>query len=225
VGAYLDTWVRLGYGGAMGAIGGVESSSGWSLSRNGQLTGRYSSTWRIGFTAYSVDWCTRQGLWAISPSIDAFVNRVVNLAIAMNVQNPDFLNGKSGLSHPYYPAFNTMSNGRFDRWFNTFAEVKSYNETYQYTDGGPGNPAGWNPNEAETGYYNVDHHMALQIGIRKGLPNAQVAADRLAQVAGHAGDLNYRSGFAITFSPGGGSSQPPLSGSPPARPTNVRIVR
>ena len=215
-GEYLDTWVRLGYGGALGAIGGAESASGWGWSRNGQETGRYTSQWRLAYTAYSVDWCTRQGLWSIPSSTDAFVNRVVNLDIQMNLQNAQFLSGKSGLSYNYYPVFNTMANGRFERWLNTFDEVKQYNETYPYTDGQPGNP-NWNPNSGAIGYYNVEHHMSLQIGIRRGLPNAQLAAQRLAQVPGHAGDLNSRAGFAITFTP------PLQTGQPPASPTNLRV--
>jgi hypothetical protein len=226
-GEYLDTWVRLGYGGALGAIGGAENMSGWSLTRNGETTGRYTSTWRLAYTAYSVDWCTRQGLWSINRSVDEFVNRVASLAIALNVQNPDFLNGKSGLSHGYYPVFNTMSGGRFNRWFNTFAEVKTYNETYAYSDDAAGNKIGWNPNEPETGYYNTEHHMTLQIGVRRGLTNAQAAADRLARVAGHLDDLNNRSGYAITFSASDASfSSPPQSNNgPPPPPTNVRIIQ
>jgi hypothetical protein len=216
VGEYLDTWVRLGYGGAMGAIGGAESSSGWGWTKGGVATGRYTSLWRMGYTNYAVDWCTRQSIWTINASVDAFVNRLISVDIQMNLQNPDFLSGKSGLSHPYYPVFNIMENGRFSHWFDTFAELKTYNETYQYTDGAPGNP-GWNPNEAETGYYNTEHYMSLQIGIRRGLPNAQMAADRLARVVGQQADLNTRAGFAITFSAGAGAA--PLS------PTNVRLIR
>jgi hypothetical protein len=225
VGSYLDTWVRLGYGGAIGAIGGAESGNGWGWRRNGQETGRYTSQWRLAYTTYTVDWCTRQGLWSISASVDEFVNRVVRLDVAMNLQNPAFLSGQSGLSYNYYPVFNTMASGRFDRWFNTFAEVKSFNETYQYTDGAPGNP-NWNPRAPAVGYYNVDHHLMLQIGVRKGVANAQAAADRLAQVPGHAGDLNHRAGFALVFSAAdaGGATSPPLTGTPPARPNNVRLI-
>ena len=141
-----------------------------------------------------------------------------HLDIAMNLGNPDFLPGKSGLTHGYYPAFNVMENGRFTRWFNSFSEVKSFNETYQYQDGAPGNPH-WNPNEAETGYYNTEHHVMLQIGIRRGIPNAQQAADRLARVLGHAEDLNGRAGYAITF-----SATPSTTTGLPKTPSNVRIV-
>jgi hypothetical protein len=202
-GDYLDKWVALGYGGALGAIGGAENASGWSLVRNGQETGRYTSTWRLAYTAYALDWCSRQSLWTISSSVDALVNRIVNIHVLMNIQNTAFLSGKSGLSHPYYPVFNTMSNGRFNKWFDTFAETKTYNETYLYLDDpNVGNPGRWNPNEAETGYYDTEHWVALQIAVRRGLPNASTAATRLWQVAGVAGDINYRAGFAITFSSG-----------------------
>jgi hypothetical protein len=225
VGEYLDVWVRLGYGGALGSIGGAESTSGWSLTRNGQETGRYTSNWRLAYTAYAVDWCTRQDIWTIRPSVEAFVNRVVNLAIAMNVQNPEFLAGKSGLSHPYYAVFNTMSGGVFTRWFNTFSELKTYNETYLYQDSpAVGNAVGWNPNEAETGYYNTEHHFVLEIGVRRGLPDAQRAQDRLKQVTGHLPDLKTRAGYAITFSSsgswGGGSTT-----NAPVPPANVQIIR
>lgn len=224
-GAYLDVWVRLGYGGALGSIGGAENASGWSLTRNGQQTGRYTSNWRLAYTAYAVDWCTRQGIWNIGPSVDAFVNRIVNMAILMNIQNPDFLNGKSGLSHPYYAVFNTMSGGVFTRWFDTFPELKTYNETYLYQDSPTvGNKLGWNPNEPETGYYNTEHHVVLQIGIRRGLPDAQRAADRLKQVPGHLGDLNGRAGYAITFSSAEAAGGTPTTNAP-SSPTNVRIIR
>ena len=209
-GAYLDKWVSLGYGGALGAIGGAENASGWSNTRNGQETGRITSPWRLTYTAYSLDWCTRQDLWTVAPSTDAFVNRILNLHILMNIQNTAFLSGKSGLSHPYYPVFNIMSGGRFTKWFDTFAETKTYNETYLYVDDPKvGNP-GWNPNEAETGYYDTEHWVALQLAIRRRLPNAQAAASRLMQVTGVQGDLNVRAGFAIV--------SPPI-----APPTNVKI--
>jgi hypothetical protein len=203
-GDYLDQWVARGYGGAMGAIGGAENASGWSLKRNGQETGRYTSTWRMAYTAYSLDWCTRQDMWTISPSVNGLVNRIVNLHILMNIQNTAFLSGKSGLSHPYYPTYNTMSGGRFTKWFDTFAETKTYNETYLYLDDPKvGNVGLWNPNEAETGYYDTEHWVALQIGIRRGLSNAQTAADRLWQVAGVPGDINNRAGFAVTAASSG----------------------
>jgi len=116
------------------------------------------------------------------------VNRIVNLAIAMNVQNPEFLTGNAGLSYPYYPVFNTMSGGRFTRWFDTFAELKTFNETYLYQDApAVGNTIGWNFRGPETGYYNVEHHVVLQIGIRRGLPNATVAGLDNAAAAGEAG--------------------------------------
>jgi hypothetical protein len=212
-GAYLDYWVAHGYGGAMGAIGGAENASGWSLKRNGQETGRYTSTWRMAYTAYSLDWCTRQDMWTIAPSVDGLVNRIINLHILMNIQNTAFLSGKSGLSHPYYPTYNTMSGGRFTKWFDTFAETKTYNETYLYLDDpNVGNVGLWNPNEAETGYYDTEHWLALQLGIRRGLSNAQTAANRLWQVTGVPGDINYRAGFAVT-----------AAGSGPRPATNVVI--
>ena len=174
---------------------------------------------RLAYTAYALDWCTRQKIWPSNPSVDALVNRIVNMAILMNVQNPEFLTGKSGLSHPYYAVFNTMSNGRFTKWFDTFAELKTYNETYPYQDSPPaGNGVGWVPKEAETGYYNTEHHVVLQIGLRRGLPNAQLAADRLARVNGHLADLRLRSGFAITFSQSGTLPRPDP-------PSNLRIMR
>jgi hypothetical protein len=204
-GAYLDYWVSHNYGGAIGMIGGAESTSGWSARRNGQETGRYTSTWRLAYTAYSVDWCTRQGLWTISPSVDALVNRIANIHIQMNIQNPDFLNGKAALSYNYYPAINTTADGVVTKWLNDFSEIKSYNETYPYEDPPctQGFCAGWNPNGPATGYYDVEHHMMLQIGIRRGLTNAQAAANRLKQVGGVLDDINARSGFAITFGTGG----------------------
>ena len=191
-----------GLRGALGAIGGAENASGWSNTRNGQETGRYTSPWRLAYTAYSVDWCTRQELWTISTRTDTFVNRILNLHIFMNLQNTGFLGGKSGLSHPYYPVFNIMSGGRFTKWFDTFAETKTYNETYLYVDDPKvGNVGGWNPNEAETGYYDTEHWVSLQLAVRRNLPNAQTAANRLMQVPGVRGDLNARAGFAIVFPP------------------------
>lgn len=220
-GEYLDMWVRLGYGGAMGAIGGAESPN-WSTTRGGVQTGRLSSIWRLNYTVYVVDWCTRQGLWNINGSVDAFVNRVVNMSVLMNVQNAAFLTGESGLSAPYYPIFNTMSGGRFNKWFNTFAEVKEYNETYAYADDRVGNP-NWDPKQPETGYYNVDEHVVLQIAVRRGIASAQLAASRLAKVPGHSADLASRAGFAISFS---GDPLPPASlNTPPAPPINVRVVQ
>jgi hypothetical protein len=218
---YLDTWVRLGYGGALGAIGGAENSSGWSLKRNGQETGRYTSTWRMAYTAYALDWCTRQSIWTIPPSVDTLINRIVNLSVQMNLQNAEFLNGKSGLSHPYYAVFNTMSNGVFTRWFNSFDEVKNYNETYAYLDPpATGNATGWNPRESETGYYNTEHHVLLQIGMRRGLTGADVAWSRLLAIPGHFEDLNARAGFAITFSKAIASRR-----GKPSPPSNVHISR
>ena len=130
------------------------------------------------------------------------MNRILNLHIFMNLQNTGFLGGKSGLSHPYYPVFNIMSGGRFTKWFDTFAETKTYNETYLYVDDPKvGNVGGWNPNEAETGYYDTEHWVSLQLAVRRNLPNAQTAANRLMQVPGVRGDLNARAGFAIVFPP------------------------
>jgi hypothetical protein len=247
VGEYLDAFVRLGYGGALGLIGGIESASGWNTIKGGQVTGRYTSVWRMIYSAYAVDWATLQNMWSINQSVNAFVNRVVDMSVKMTVQNPQFLSGKSGLSHPYYPCYVTISNGVFvTTGFNTFAELKANNETYPYQDGAPGCP-GWNPNEGETGFYNADNHLALQIAIRRGLPNAQAAADLQAQVYGHPADLNARSGFAVTFSAAAaaagigsgvtvGAPPPtnpvpppgPTGGEaslPPASPSNVRIVK
>ena len=198
--AYYDYWVAHNYGGAIGMLGGAENPGGWSTIRNGQQTGRITSTWRLAYTGYSVDWCTRQGLWTISASVQAFVDRLALIHIRMNMQNPQFLAGKAGLSYPYYPAINTMAGGVFTKWLDTFAEIKTYNETYLYeNDPCVGNCSTWDPNQPQTGYYNVEHHVMLRIGIRRGLPDAQAAYDRLIQVAGHVGDLNNRAGFAITF--------------------------
>jgi hypothetical protein len=224
VGRYLDIFVRLGYGGALGLIGGIESTSGWSTLRAGQVTGRYTSIWRMNYTAYSVDWATRLGMWTVNPSVHAFVNRVVGLAIKMNVQNAEFLAGKSGLSYPYYPCYAMVKDGVFtSAGFDNFSQLKANNETYQYQDDPNYWCPGWNKNEPGTGYYNTEHHVALQIGIRRGLPDAQAAADRLLKVPGHLSDLNVRAGFAITFSPGSGPSSTPSL--PPEPPANVRIIR
>jgi hypothetical protein len=137
------------------------------------------------------------------------------------MQNPNFLTGQAGLSFNGYPVFNTVgSNGAFNVWFNSFDEVKWHNENYQYVDGTTlGNPNGWNKNMPKTGYYNVEHWVALQIALRKGVPNAQQAITRFQQAVG-IGDINVRQGFAITFS--GGS--PGSSIRAPFAPTNVRIV-
>jgi hypothetical protein len=111
--------VSHNYGGTIGTFGGVEDASGrWSAYRGGAETGRYSSTWRMAYSAYAVDWCTRQGLWTISSSVNGFVTRIVNWHIQMNIQNTQFLSGKSGLSHPYYLAINTTSGGVVTKWLN-----------------------------------------------------------------------------------------------------------
>ncbi len=227
VGRYLDMFVRLRYGGALGLIGGIESASGWDARRNGVPTGRYTSVWRMIYTTYSVDWAARQNMWTINASVNAFIDRVASLAVKLTVQNPEFLSGKSGLSHPYYPCYVTMSDGVFvTTGFDTFSELKTNNEQYAYQDSPAKGCPGWNPNEPETGYYNVDHHVALQIALQRGLPDAQLAADRLARVAGHAADLNMRAGFAITFSKAtAGRGIPPglPSSGAPGPPTGLRI--
>jgi hypothetical protein len=220
IGAYLDYWVDHKYGGALGSIGGSETPVSWAFTRGGVETGRKTSMWRMHYVAYTVDWITRQAdLWTISSSVNTFVDRLVGLVVKMNLQNPGYLTGQSGLSYNYTPIFNTMSGGVFNKWFDTFAEVKQYNETYPYTDGAPGNPE-WNPNQPETGYYNVYEHADIQMAIRRGVPGAQEAAARLAQVQGHAADLAARAGFAITYS---GERLAPTSAAAPSSPTNVRI--
>lgn len=219
IGGYYDYLVAHNYGGALGAMGGIEQQGGWNLSRGGALTGRYSSLWRIAYTAYSVDWCTRQPeLWTINSSMNAFVNRAANLFIQFNIQNTELLTGKEGNSWNYYPVFNTMSGGVFNRWFNTWAELKNYNETYAYQDPpAVGNTPGWILSGIGIGLYNTEAHFMYQIGIRRGLADAQNAADRLASVNGHNENLNGRAGYAITFAEPG----PDLR---PKSPKNVRLV-
>jgi hypothetical protein len=217
-GAYYDTWVRLGYGGALGAMAFEENASA-GISRNGVVTGRFGSTWRMTYTLFSVDWCTMQGMWNISPSVTGFVNRIVNLQIQLNIQNPNFLTGEAGLSFNGYPVFNTMADGRFTKWFDTFAELKYHNENYPYADGDLGFAQGWNRNMPSTGYYNVEHWMALQIGLRRGHPNAVNALERLEHVPGVISDINGRAGFAITFEPSQSTER-----SAPQAPSNVRLV-
>lgn len=198
-GAYLDYHVAHSYGGALGAIGGMETPITWGFVRGGVETGRKTAPWRMHYVAYTLDWITRQpDLWTIAPNITALTDRLVRTSVLMNVQNPGYLTGQRSLSYNYYPVFNTMSGGVFNKWLDTFADVKTYNETFAYTDGAPGNPE-WSQTMPPVGYYNAYEHADLQMAIRRGIASAQAAADRLAQVPGHPDDLNARAGFAIYF--------------------------
>ncbi len=217
---YYDLWVTLGYGGTLGAMG-MEENPNLTLIRSGAATGRYSSMWRMSYTAYSLDWCSRQvGLWTTPASASAMVTRVVTTQVLMNLGNPNFLTGQAGLSYNAYPVFNTMGGGIFTDWFDSFAEVKSHNETHPYIDGTLGWPGGWNPIQPATGYYNTEHWMALQIALRRGVANAQTAIDRFTTVPGPLGDTLGRSGFAITFTASG--TPPPPPPPPPPAPFSLR---
>lgn len=191
--------------------GGTVTKAIGTISR---VTGFKCPPWRIGFTAYTIDWCIRQALWTVPSGAQAFVDRVCRMFTAMNIDNPNFLSGQSGLSHAYYPSPGYVS-GDTVNWYSGWsafatdnghsASGRLFDSSSQYNAAGV--PQGhtthrgnteWNDAEAELGY-NAVSQVVLAIAKRRGLTNAASALTRQTSVSGHTADLLSRAHYNIGF--------------------------
>lgn len=215
LGSYVTTYATSG-----GITGAMDWEGNSAKNSAGVVTGKYFSIWRLSYTAWAVDYASKQQLWSPGPWSE-FRDRVIRTQVGFINNIPDD-RGKA----PYYPAIaRVTNNGTQLAFMSSWAQV--YNDNMHYPFDDPPTAPGWvNFPVNLLGYYSTEAYMLTTMGVRLGIPGADTAHSWLMNYRDGAGssvlgDLNNRAGFALQPE---SASAPPSAPSAPAPATNVRIV-
>jgi hypothetical protein len=171
--------------------GGIAQAMYWEGGQTqlqGAPPGRYTSLWRLSYTAFAIDLAAQQGLWTMGDSLE-FAKRAVRCQLG-------FINNGTtgGEKVPNYPAIATTTNNDTTiTFFSDWATLLAWNRTNWSGMAFPSTPVG---------LYGAEANVMLTVGRRLAVPGVEAAyqwfisySDQYGTVLG---DLNTRSGYALS---------------------------
>jgi hypothetical protein len=201
--------------------GGATQAVGWEgvSVRNsaGVVTGKYLSLWRLAYTAWAVDYASKQKLWSLGGAAE-LRNRIIRMQVGFINNIPDE-RGKA----PYYPAVARVTdNGATLEFMTSWSQVYTDNMTYTF-DNPPAAPGWWAFPASLLGYYGADAYMLTTMGLRLGITGSAEAYSWLMSYrdpqygSSLLADLNTRAGFAFEAGSAPGTSEV-------RPPTNITVL-